>query len=269
MTTTGNNTVTNVDAGYEGNPHMEKLLAALVSSEDFKRATGSMIHVMMNQWAGESSAKKWIVSPLEKRLKKALLKPAESGNGAQGASIISLIDPVAGLMSEMLGRMSEFAKSIEELPSEEKAKLIEKISGNFNTEQLGDMMGSLSRIIKTDERIGIAPLINTGAKKLLDIVTRYNQNFSEESSGNSGSSSFNFDAVDGATIGKLLNQCIKVIKKVRKKTEHLKDSSFLDTESVLLNKVEEIGSEIDIGFLMQSRMAFDEYKQSFKSWLMS
>lgn len=271
MTSTGNNSVGNVDNTYEGNPHMEKLLAEIIKSEDFKRALSSMIHVMLNQWAGESSARKWIANPLEKGLKKALVKPVEPGEtGAQGVSKINdLIDPIAGLMSEMLGRMSEFVKSIEELPPEEKTELVAKISGNLKTEQLGNVIGSLSRIVRTDERVSPAALINAGTKRLLDVATKFNENFSEDSNKGSGDSTNTLEAIDGVAIGKLLNQCFKIIKKVRKRTEYMKDSSFLDTESEWMNKVEEIGSELDIGFVMQSRMTVEEYKESLKKWLMS
>ena len=127
----------------------------------------------------------------------------------------------------------------------------------------------VSRMIRTDERIGFAPLINTGAKKLLDAVTRFNENFSEEFKGSSESSSSNIDAIDGVTIGKLLNQCIKIIKKVQKRTEHMKDPAFLETENVWINKMEEIGSELDIGFLIQSRMNLEKHKESLKNWLLS
>ncbi len=261
MTSTGYN-------NYENNDYMEKLIAELVKSDDFKRVTSSMVHVFLNNWAGESNAKKWIANPVEKRLKKALLAPDTSDVASSDGSsnIGDLIDPIAALINDMLGRMGQLAKTIEELPSDEKEKLLEKVSANINTNQIGDIIGSITHIIKTDGRIGFIPIVNAGAKKLLEVVSDLNKSSSDDITEKSFAQVEN---LDGVAIGQLVNETVKVVKKFQKGTEFMKDPDFLSTESDIINKVEEIGNEIDIGFLIKSRMAIEEYKESLKSWLMS
>ncbi len=261
MTSTGYN-------DFEKNDYMEKLIAEVVKSDDFKRVTSSMVHVFLNNWAGESNAKKWIANPVEKRLKKALLAPDTSdGVSSEGASTIGdLIDPIAALANDMLGRMGQFAKTIEDLPSDEKEKLLEKVSANINTSQIGDIIGTVTRIIKTDDRIGFIPIINAGANKLLEVMTNLNKSSSDDIAEKSFAQVEN---LDGVAIGQLVNETIRVVKKLQKGTEFMKDPDFLSTESDIINKVEEIGNEIDIGFLIKSRMAIEEYKESLKGWLMS
>ncbi len=140
----------NTSPNITADQYTEILIAELIKTEDFKRVTGSFIHELLNKWAGESSIKKKMTPPIEKRVKK-LLFDGDDSNGASGyvpgQDNTVLSDPIIALTNDMLSKVNQMGSTLEELPYEKKEDLVKKVITNVNFSSLSALSGPIARML--------------------------------------------------------------------------------------------------------------------------
>ncbi len=128
--------------------YTEILVAEVIKTEDFKRITGSFIHAMVNNWAGNNGLRKRMAPSIEKRMKNSLAGP-DAAKAEEAAvtlrDITALTAPLIALANDMLNRVEQLGETLEGMDEEKMEALIEAIVRDLNFEKAAALSGPIVR----------------------------------------------------------------------------------------------------------------------------
>ena len=79
--------MTNINPDMTAEQYTQILIAELIKTKDFKRVTRSLIHAMVQNWAGDKALRKRVAPSIEKRMKESLAGP-DIDQAPEGAAAV-------------------------------------------------------------------------------------------------------------------------------------------------------------------------------------
>lgn len=136
--------MTDINPDMTADQYTDILIAELIKTDGFKSAGRAFIHEMLTNWAGESGLKKRIKPSIEKQMQRSLAGP-DTGEAGPARDITSLAAPIIALANDLLNRIDQTGKSLEEMDRDKIQALIEAVVRNVNFGKLAALSGPIIR----------------------------------------------------------------------------------------------------------------------------